>query len=204
MITKEEIEKARSPLGLRQFVCRRIKRIRSVTSERHKAIQRCGLYKIFNDEIIPLSLVALKLYPNTYTITPIIGNQGYDAIIRDEQGNIIDRIEITWPQDGKLKADDAQKIVTRGYGNIDVYSPGEDIDRLCRYILNTCQNKAQKDYLNCTLIIVIDFVPPFPEHRNLYLRKLKQVAEQIKKIKFKAKKIFFFILPFYKMYKIKS
>ena len=204
MINREEIEKTRSPRGLRQFVRYRIDKVRKVTYERHKAIRRQGIYKIFTDEIIPMSLISLKLYPNTYSVTPIIGNQGYDAIVKDDCGRIMDHLEITWPQDGKRKSEDARKIVTRGYGNTDVYSPGEDIDRLCSFILKTCQKKAEKDYLDCTLVVVIDFVPPYPRDRRLYLRKLKQVAGRIKSIPFKAKRVCLLILPFRKVYEICS
>lgn len=202
MITKEEIEKTRSPRGLRQFVRRRIETVLKIKNERHKALRRHGLYKVFTDEIIPLSLTALKLYPNTYTVTPVIGNQGYDAIIKDNRGCIVDYVEITCPQDGKRKSDDALKIVTRGYGNIDVYSPGEDVDRLCSFILETCQKKAQKDYSNCTLVVAIDFVRPFRQHCRLYLRKLNQVADQINPISFKARRVFLLIMPFRKAYEI--
>jgi hypothetical protein len=202
MITREEIEKTRSPRGLRQFVRRRFEKVRKARNERHKAIQRHGLYKVFTDEIIPLSLAALKLYPNTYTVTPVIGNQGYDAIVQDNRGRIVDHVEITWPQDGKRKSDDALKIVTRGYGSTDVYSPGEDVDRLCSFILKTCQKKSQKDYSDCTLVVVIDFVSPFPQHRRLYLRKLRQVAARINSIPFRANKVCLLILPFRKIYEI--
>jgi len=62
MITKEEIEKTRSPQGLHQFVRRRFNKIRKDRGERHKATQRQGLYKVFTDEIIPLSLATTKLF----------------------------------------------------------------------------------------------------------------------------------------------
>jgi hypothetical protein len=202
MLTKEEIEKERSPRGLRQFVRKRIKKIRNTTSERHAALQKRGLYKVFSDEIIPLSIFAIKTYPNACRVKPVLGNQGHDAIVKNDQGRILDFVELTWPQDGHQKADDAHKTVFRGFGNVDVYSPGEDIDRLCKFIQVTCQKKAQKDYSNCTLVVVIDFVPPFRQHYRLYCRKIKQVAEQIKSISFRAKRVFLLIVPFRKVYEI--
>jgi hypothetical protein len=202
MITSEEIEKTRSPRGLRLFVRRRIKQVNDIENTRHDAIQRRGIYKTFTDEIIPLSIVALKIYPNTYRVKPVLGSQGYDAVVKNEQGHIVDHVEITWPQNGQRKSDDARKIVTRGYGNTDVYSPGEDIDSLCSFILETCHKKAQKDYSDCTLVIVIDFVKPFRQHSCLYSQKLKLVAEQIKSINFKAKRVFLLILSFRRVYRI--
>jgi hypothetical protein len=202
MITKKDIEKPRSPRGLSQFVRYRIARVRQITNQRHAALRKRGIYKVFSDEIIPLSVFALRIYPNTYRVNPVLGNQGHDAIITDEQGRIVDFVELTWPQNGQRKADDANKTVSRGYGNIDVYSPGEDIDRLCDFIRSTCQKKAQKDYSNCTLVVVIDFFPPFRQHRSLYSRKLKQVAEQMHAISFKAKRVFLLVLPFQEVHRI--
>jgi len=123
MISREEIEKKRSPRGLRLFVRRVIEKVRLITDERHKAMRRVGLYKVFTDEIIPLSLFALRVYPTTYSVQPVIGNQGYDALVKNKRGRIVDHLEITWPQYGKRKSDDALMIVRRGYGDIDVYSP---------------------------------------------------------------------------------
>ncbi|HBR16494.1 MAG TPA: hypothetical protein DD725_02630 [Deltaproteobacteria bacterium] len=87
MITKEDIEKPRTPRGLRQFVCYRKEKVRALTAARHTAIQRKGIYNIFIKEIVPLSIFALKAYPNTYSVQPILGNQGYDAIVRDSWDN---------------------------------------------------------------------------------------------------------------------
>ncbi len=70
-----------------------IENVRQATDERHDVMRRLGLYKVFTDEIIPLSLVALKIYPNTYSVKPVIGNQGYDAIVKDELCSIVDYIE---------------------------------------------------------------------------------------------------------------
>jgi hypothetical protein len=196
------LKKTRSPLGLHQFVRRRFNKIRKDRGERHKAMQRRGIYKVFTDEIIPLSIFVLKVYPNTYRVKPVLGNQGYDAIIMDEKEQIVDFVEITCPQDGQRKADDANKTVSRGYGNIHVYSPCENIDRLSKFIYFTCQKKAQKDYSNCTLVLVIDFDPPFPEHRRLCSKKLERLAEQIKSIRFKAKRVFLLILPYNEVLKL--
>ncbi len=52
-------------------------------------------------------------------------------------------IEITWPQDGKRKSNDAQKIVARGYSNIDIYSPGEDIgNRMWDVVSNLYEDRS--------------------------------------------------------------
>ena len=62
MISREEIEKKRSPRGLRLFVRRVIEKVRLITDERHKAMRRVGLYKVFTDEIREVSLILILLH----------------------------------------------------------------------------------------------------------------------------------------------
>lgn len=202
VITKSDIEKPRSPRGLRKFVCCRREKVKAVTSERHAAIQKKGIYKEFFDEIIPLSIFALKIYPNTYKIKPILGNQAYDAIVTDTHGKFIEYIELTFPHDGQRDAKDAKLIISRGYGKCHVYSPGEDIERLCQFIQKTCSEKAKKNYSNCTLVIVIAFLPPSKQDHRLYSQKINQVETLVQSISFKAKRVFLLLLEQYKILKV--
>lgn len=203
MITKKDIEQPRSPCGLRKFVCCRKKKVSAVTSERHAAIQRKGIYNVFIKEIVPLSIFALKAYPNTCRVAPVPGSrEGYDAIVRDAQGNIIDYVELTFPGDWEAEAKDAKCVVSQGVGTCDVYSPGEDIDRLCKFIHDVCLKKANKDYSNCTLVIVIAFWPPSKKFRHLYSRKIRQVLTQVQSFSFKAKRVFLLLLEQRKILKV--
>ncbi|MBI5675775.1 MAG: hypothetical protein HZC48_08145 [Nitrospirae bacterium] len=202
MITKEDIEKSRSPRGLRQFVCYRKKKVRQVRSERHAAILRKGIYNYFIKEIVPLSIFALKAYPNSYRVELIHGNQRYDAIVRDSCGNVIDYVELTFPDDWKAEANDAKLIVSRGYGKFDSHSPGEDIDRLGKFIHDVCLKKAKKDYSDCSLVIVIAFWPPSERERHLYSRKIRQILTQVQSISFKAKRVFLLLLEQHKILKV--
>jgi len=202
MITKEDIEKPRSPRGLRQFVCYRRKKINAVTSELHASIERKGIYNVFFKEIVPLSVFALKAYPNSYRVEPILGNQGHDAIVRDSRGNVIDYIELTFPSDWEAEAKDARLIVSRGYGKFDSHALGEDIDRLCKFINDVCLKKAKKDYSDCSLVIVIAFWPPPKQYRRLYLIKIRQILTQVQSISFKAKRVFLLLLEQHKILKV--
>jgi hypothetical protein len=204
MITEDDIQKRRSPRGLRQFVTRRKKKINSIKSERHKAIQRRGLYNVFIKEIVPLSVFALKIYDNSYTVEPILGNQGYDAIVKDKGGNIIDYVELTFPDDWKSEAEDANLVVSRGGGKTNVFSPGDDIDGLSKFIHDICLKKAQKDYSDCTLVIVIDFWPVSKQFRKLYSRKIKEVTKNIQAFAFKAKRVYLLLLEQHKVITIKE
>lgn len=199
LISKDEIKKARSPRGLRQFVTKRITKVRGFTIERHDALLKKGIYKVFSDEIIPLSIFCLKTYPNTYTVQPVIGNQGYDAIIRDEKWNIYDHIELTLPHNGLSAANNARLVAERGHSEIDVYSPGENLNRMFPLILKACQNKSIKDYSNCTLVVCLNFSPPFPKHKKVYLSSINKLIDEIRDIPFHARKVYLLVMPFSKV-----
>lgn len=204
MITENDIQRPRSPRGLRQFVTRRKKKIQSIRSERHNAIRRRGLYNVFIKEIVPLSVFALKAYENSCTVQPVLGNQGYDAIVKDNEGNIIDFVELTFPDDWKSEAEDANLVVSRGHGKTDVFSPGSDIDRLSIFIRDICLKKAQKDYSDCTLVIVIEFWPVEKQFRALYSRKIQEVITNVQAVSFKAKRVFLLLLEQHKIIRIEQ
>jgi hypothetical protein len=166
--------------------------------ERHRGILKKGIYKVFLDEIIPLSLFCLKVYPDNYKILPKLGNQGYDAIVKDENGKIFECLELTVPHDGRKAANEAKLTVERGYGNPLVYSPGSDLKNMFSIIMDTFEKKLKKDYSNCSLVIVIDFSPPFEGEKTIYMQLLKELEKKILKKIFTVKKIYFkkiYLLP---------
>ncbi|KHE92132.1 MAG: hypothetical protein K8F52_01810 [Candidatus Scalindua rubra] len=204
MITKKEIQKERSPLGLRQFVLRRKNKISKITDERHKAMLKNGLYKQFSDEIIPLSLFCLKNYQKNFKIIPDLGEEGYDAIVKDENGDLYENIELTFPHDGKFEADDSRETINKGIGNFRIYEPGEDLNNLRPFIMDTCRKKLEKDYSDCSLVIILGlFIRPYNQHKKLYINILEEITEEIKqKFKFKAKSVYILFTPFKKIIKI--
>jgi hypothetical protein len=202
MISKQEIEKPRSPRGLRQFVTRRVKKIREIKDERHKAIKKRGIYKVFSDEIVPLSIFCLKHYPNTYVVEPVLGNQAYDAIVMNDQGQVVDYVELTLIYYGVLAAENARLVVSRSYGQTNVYAPGENLTRMFSFYLNQCQKKSLKDYTDCSLVFILDFVPPRSEHRQEYLSHINQLIEEIRRISFKANKVYLLVKPFKRVFDV--
>ena len=171
MITKEDIETERTPKELRQFVATKKFKVNKCIKERHRGMLKKGFYKVFVDEIIPLSLFCLKVYPDNYKILPELGNQGYDAIVKDGDGKIFEHLEITTPHDGFKAANDAKLTVERGYGNTSIrnYNSGSDLKDMFSIIMEVCKKKAKKDYSDCSLVIVIDFSPPFEEEKTKYV-----------------------------------
>ena len=195
MINKEDIETERSISEFRSFVTTLKSKVSNCKKERHKGILKQGLYKEFLDEIAPLSLFCIKHYPDNHRITPIIGNQEYDAIVKNIYGNIVDYLEITSPCDGFKEAKNSKLVVGRGFGEpryVDLEDPLKD---LFPFIINSCKKKAAKDYSNCCLIINIDFLPYLEEGIPTYKSLITKLEKEIHKIKFKAKKVYLFIAP---------
>jgi len=195
MITPSEFQQPRSPSDLREFVVRLKNAVQADESELHRGIQKKGLYKEFLDELVPLSRFAILKYPDSYKIQSILGNQGYDALVFNEMGEEVERIEITTPHDGAADAVDARLVVERGYGKIHGGKPGEDFDALLPQVLETCRKKAQKDYSDCTLVVSIAPMPPFRSFEPRYEEQIETLVREMVQIEFKAKRVFLLILP---------
>ena len=190
MVTVSELEHRRSPGELREFVDFVNKSVRADESERHRGILKRGLYKEFLDEIVPLSHFCELAYPESYKIQWVHGNQGYDALVFNEAGQEVDRVEITTPHDGSAKAQDAQRIVTRGHGKFDIGTPGDLFVPLLPHVLSVCRKKALKDYSDCTLVIAIKPLSPYQSFDSDYEKTLKTLVGEMAQIPLRAKRIF--------------
>lgn len=195
MISAKEISQCRSPRKLREFVAGKFTVARDNKTERHLGMQKKGEYKEFFDEIVPLSQFAAQMYPETYLIKPILGNQGYDAIVFDEVGTEVDKIEVTNPHDGAATAVDARLAVSRGFGRSQPNDPGDDFNALIPFIVSACRSKSQKDYGGCTLLIAINPFPPISGYECGFEAQVKSIVDELKKFQFKAKKVFLLVLP---------
>jgi len=155
-----------------------------------------GIYKVFVDEIIPLSLFCMKIYPDNYKISPKLGNQGYDAIVKDENGKIFEYVEITAPHDGRKAANVAKLAVKNSIAlnTLRDYNSGSDLIDMFSIIIDVCKKKSKKDYSNCSLVIDIDFSPPFEEEKTIYVQLLKKLEKKILEMKFNVKEIYLLII----------
>ena len=197
MITKEDIETGRTPKELRQFVTTKKLKVNNCKQERHRAMRKKGIYKVFVEEIIPLSLFCIKIYPDNYKIFPKLGNQGYDAIVKDENGKIFEYVEITAPHDGRKAANVAKLAVKNGIAlnTLRDYNSGSDLIDMFSIIMDVCEKKSKKDYSNCSLVIDIDFSPPIEEEKTIYVQLVKELEKKILEMKFNVKKIYLLIIP---------
>ncbi len=60
--------------------------------------------------------------------------------------------------------------------------------------MDVCEKKSKKDYSDCSLVIVIDFFPPFEKEKSIYLQLVKELEKKILKINFIVKKIYLLII----------
>jgi len=194
MITKEMIQKVRSPKELRKFVTEFIKDKNKIREERHKGILKKGFYKELIDELVPLSIFCEMKYDEDVVVNLIVGSQPYDAEIKKKDDDIlIDRIEITTPCDGATNAEEARKVVNIGFGFFQSGKPGEEVEELIPFIKKTCEQKAIKDYSDCIFLISISYIPPFDEFKEIYDEKIEKVIKVIKEFTFRAKKVYLLI-----------
>ena len=88
------------------------------------------------------------------------GNQNHDAIITDKSGNLIERIEITAPVDGKLEYLEAIQL-NEDRISVRVGDPAKDRACVMQRILNGAKKKSVIDYGDASLLIVVNFYPEF-------------------------------------------
>jgi len=133
-LSSDDIQQPRRPSELAEFVERVRACVRSDPVELGAGNTRRGYYKEFLDEVVPLSHFAAKTYDDCHTVQPILGNQGYDAVVRDASGRIVDKVEIANPIDGANVAAVAHEKAERGYGSLKVGDPGDDVEDLIAII----------------------------------------------------------------------
>ena len=204
LITKEELEKRRTPSQLQEFVANVRKRVEADSEQLRLGRRKKGLYKEFVDEIVPLADFAPHIYPDDVFLQPVIGNQGYDAIVFDNSGAEIDRIEIAKPYDGKKVSKDNDLLEDRGYGAINIYDLGfgEELEMLASWIDRSANSKALKDYSDYTLVIVAALESLPHEEIAATERRAEILQAKLSTVRFRAKRVFLAVPALKRCYEI--
>lgn len=169
--------------------------VRQCPEEFKQALLKMGLYKEFLDELVPLSCFAVLAYPDDHTVELVLGNQPFDAVVRDSHGEVVDHIELTTPQDGQSEAADRKLVAGRGFGGVSVGRPGDDLEALIPHVLSTACAKALKDYGDSTLVIAIAPLPPFEGFETRYDEILDRLRACLSDVDFKAKCVYLLLMP---------
>lgn len=202
MLSKHQLQQTRTVKKLSQFVVKTFVRVSLKRSELHRAHLRKGLYKDFQDEIVPLAAFCRLKYPKKYLIQYVIGNQAFDAKVFDAQKQLVEKIEMTFPQLGRDAADDSKLVVTRGFGETRIYRPGDNLRSLLPVVARVAEKKSKKDYADCCLVFVISYLPPFACHTGLYQAHVDSIVRLLKQYSFKAKQVFLLDLPNKKLFEV--
>lgn len=165
------------------------------TREFERALLKLGLYKEFLDELVPLSCFAVLAYPEDYAVQLVLGNQPFDAVVYDSSGAVVDRVELTTPQDGRSEAADRTLVAGRGFGKCVVGTPGDDLLALFPHVLETCEAKALKDYRGCSLVIAIEPLSPFEGFESNFDDQVDQLTAKVRAINFQADRVYLLLMP---------
>jgi hypothetical protein len=189
-IDPNHIEMPRCPAGLRRFIEQVRAGVRDNRNEFVLGMTKKGHYKQFLDEVEPLCAFAEAAYPSNYTVKPVLGNQGYDAIAFDDHGNEFEKIEFAKPHDGSKTASHSQQVINRGYSDVHVCDAAETLDDLLPFIEATCKSKSQKDYSGITLVFVLAALPPMPDIAANFGSQIARITGIVAAHTFNAQRVF--------------
>ena len=195
MISREDIERRRTPAELCEFVATTRAQVEANHPELKVARKRTGLYKMFVDEVMPLALAAQHICAPDDRLLPVHGNQGYDAVVFDASGREKEKIEIAKPYDGKANADDVKLIEQRGYGAIKIRNMGEGLAEIAALVIATARAKALKDYSDCTILIAALIDPPFDAELPEVQKAAELLCDDLKAFRYTARRVVLVVPP---------
>jgi len=209
MISVEDLQIKRSPEELSEFVQSTFEAIRADEGVRKTARLRQPPFKELIEEIYPLSVFCnLKYKGNSVKCCPVIGNQGYDARIETEEGELVEIVEITWPIDGQEMHTQVLQLNDKGFTDAKVWDANDNKNRreIIDRIIGAANKKAVKDYsepVGSSLVFVIDIAPYFGMAEIEYPEDIELLKHQLEEIKYRVKSVYLLLLPVNKMIDIK-
>ena len=102
-ISVDELTKTRSPAELCEWVQNKFDEIAEIPGGKDAIRFRKGLCKQFVEEVYPLSIYGMHKYAinSTARLTPVLGNQSYDALVEDSSAKVQYKLEITQAHEGQ-------------------------------------------------------------------------------------------------------
>lgn len=189
-VTAQDIETPRSPRELVQFIDRVTACVRSNPAERIVGSLRRGCYKEFLDEVVPLARFCVRVYEESDTIQPVLGNQGFDAIVKNANGQVIDKVEIANPIDGARVSRTAREVAEHGAGGFGVSDPGDEVADLIPIIERTAVSKAAKDYSDTTVVFNLSALPPIQGFETKHTEQINHIRSVLAQAGFNARRVY--------------
>jgi hypothetical protein len=194
-LTPSDLEAPRTSSDLREFVERVHADVRAHRDELALGMTKRGIYKEFLDEVLPLCEFAEVEYPADYAVRLVLGNQGYDALVYDPNGNEVDRLEFARPHDGQFASQSAKRVVEVGVGLMQATDPEDPLGSLYPFVDRTARSKAQKDYGGVTVVFSLPVPPPPASIAKHFDRQVDEIRALIARNRFKAKRVVLFVPP---------
>lgn len=209
MITEKELQVKRSPEELHKFVESTFESIRADDKSKKVARLRKPPFKELIEEVYPLSVFCeLKYQGASVQCYPVIGNQGYDAKIESNAGELIENIELTWPIDGQQAHFAALQLNDKGHTDTEVWDVNDNTKRkqIIDQIIQTANKKSLKDYdvpEGSSLVFILDISPYFGMHKIEHTKDIDTLQQQLKEIDYKVKSVYLLLLPINDLLNIK-
>ncbi|WP_395791907.1 hypothetical protein [Aquimonas sp.] len=189
-LSPEEIQQPRTPQELLAFVESVRERAKTDDELRTAGHLRRGYLKEFFDEIVPLAKFAAAVYPESCKVSPVLGNQGFDAEVHDAEGRLLERVEIANPIDGSARASIGRELAESGIGGLRVGDPGDDFEELIPIIERTASKKALKDYSDAVVVFNVSACPAFKGFEARQEEQAERVRSTLSSMGFRAKRVF--------------
>lgn len=209
MVTKQDLETKRTPEDLHTFVQSTLDLIRNNQDKRKEVRLKKILYKELIEEIYPFSIFCKLKYEGIKVLCqPILGNQGYDAIIETENGEAVEKVELSWPIDGQKNHSDALALNKKGHTRLEIRDVNDSAprDEVIERILKKAKDKALKDYLSSegsSLIFVLDIAPHFGMKTIEHPDEIEYLIQKLREIPFKVKNVYLLLLPMQKLVELR-
>lgn len=194
-LSAADLETERTSAELRAFVEHVRTSVRTNRSEFELGMSKQGYYKEFLDEVELLCNFAEVAYPVDYKVKPVLGNQGFDAIVLDAQGNEVDKVEFAKPHDGAVAAENARQVLARGYSDTQVCDHTEVLNEFIPLFEATSKAKSLKDYSGVTVVFTLAAPPALAGGEVVFEQQVERLKVIIAANKFKAKRVFLYVHP---------
>lgn len=204
MITFDELEKWRTKQEMKDFYNEIIAKTELDEELKAKARikDKTTLYKQLFEEYYPLMAFAELNYKNVDIECRYVGritqenNIKYDGEIK-YNGEIIN-IEITGPRDGENENIHMNQLNKSGSYDPEISDLKSEFQRIKDQVIECAQKKANKNYEGVQLVICFteSYYCKIDPTKSFSLKVINELIQELKKIQYSSKKVFFLIPSF--------
>lgn len=200
-IERKAFTAPRKPQDLCRYIDEVYEQVMGDDETRHRARRKEGLYKEFLEELTILCIYSKWKFPDNNVLCELVlGNQGYDALIKSLPNDVLEYeeyIEITCPIDGYKEHESANEINEKGSaGEVFDYNDFSKIEEIEKRIIGQARKKSLIDYEypDSSLIIALNTYPYYDLTRIEHFNRILYLVQQLREIQFKVKAVYILLL----------